>query len=394
MMKNKQSIYFYLILVFFLGAITPIFFWNMGNSYILLIRPLIWLFLLLIIYLFLPKRNKPFNFRKIDIREYALIAGLIYVIVYYMLGIAIGYAKSPYDRSFVGIVKNLWMIFGFIVPREIIRNYFIKGSFKKNQNLILILITLIMVLTDVSYANFASMSNSLGGLIEFFIKTFLPLLGLNIFLTYLSTKDNFISSLIYIAIIKIVSVITPVFPNNIFFLLVLIDYLVPLFTFIRIEDLFSRYHRIGFSLESNNHYRIVRLVFIFGLILVLTFTTRLLPIMPTVIMSNSMNPQIKRGDMVIIKRKTDENIKINDIIEYKLDNIYVIHRIINIYNSKEGNIYITKGDNNQTKDSKPVKIGQITGKVVMVVPSVGYPTIWIRDFLENARGIKIEEGVR
>lgn len=393
-MKNKKTTYLFLLLIFIVGSISPIFLWNVGNNYTYIYRPLIWLMLLGVLYLFIPKKIKPFSFRSRDVREITLIAGLVYILVYYLLGIAIGYAHSPYNRSFLGIIANSWAILGFLIPREIIRNYFIKLSTKKNKILLFVLVTITMTLTDVSYGSVAVSAQNFMGVIEYVVKTFLPLLVLNTFLTYLVSKDNHISSLIYILVIKLVSIITPVFPNNIFFLIVLIDFLVPFFTFIKIENAFNRYKNYGFNLENSTKVKIERFILIIVLIVLLTFTTRLLPYMPTVIVSNSMLPQIKRGDMVIIKRKEYDKIQINDIIEYKLDNVYVVHRIIKIKNTKDGISYITKGDNNRSPDAKPVKEEQITGKVVLNIPSIGYPTILIREFLEHGRGIIVEEGVR
>lgn len=107
-----------------------------------------------------------------------------------------------------------------------------------------------------------------------------------------------------------------------------------------------------------------------------------------------MKPYMEKGDIAIIEKIESSKVKINDIIEYKLDDIYVIHRVINIRNTSDGIIYITKGDNNKAKDSKPVKENQINGKVVGYIPKIGYPTIWFREFLEHARGVKIKEGDR
>lgn len=393
-MKNKTMIYYSLFFVFIFGAITPMLFWQYGNNYIYYIRPIIWVFILGIIYLFTFNRKKTFSFKTKDVREFTLISVLVYVIIYYSIGIVIGYTKSGFDRSILGLVKNSWWILSFFVPREIVRNYFVKNTNYKNRKIIYILITIIMIFSDVSYNNFSASIQSFSTFIEYFIKTFMPLAALNIFLTYLAVKDGYVSSLIYILIIKLVSIITPIFPNNIFFILVIIDYLTPLFAYINIEKIFSKYKRLGLPLFDDTKVKIKRLLLVLLLIVLLCFSTRLLPFMPTVIVSNSMYPNIRRGDMVIIIKKNYNSVKINDIIEYKKNNIYVVHRIINVKNTNKGLVYTTKGDNNLKKDSDPVYEDQITGKVIFNIPKVGYPTIIFREFLEQFRGIKVEEGVR
>lgn len=77
-----------------------------------------------------------------------------------------------------------------------------------------------------------------------------------------------------------------------------------------------------------------------------------------VVLTGSMEPTIKSGEMIIIKEQTDYNV--DDIVTYKEDrNFFVTHRIINKYENK----YETKGDNNNLID-KPIDKDQIEGKVI------------------------------
>ncbi len=80
------------------------------------------------------------------------------------------------------------------------------------------------------------------------------------------------------------------------------------------------------------------------------------------VMSNSMNPAIEKGNRIIIKKQKDY--VIGDIITYiNEDGNLITHRIIEKY----GNEFITKGDNNNTKDNGQIKIEQIIGKVIFVL---------------------------
>lgn len=389
-MKRNLNVYILLFITFILGSYGQLLFWSLGTTYSYVIKPILWLILLTIVYLFYPKRNASFNFRRKAIIEYSLIAALTFVVFYYSLGLIVGFQHSAYDRSVTGIIKNIWMIFAFLIPREIIRDIFIKGTYKKNRKLIFILLTIIMSLTEIGYSNYLNSTSSIAGLIEVSIKTFLPSLGVNTFLTYLCYKEGYTSSLVYLLVIKLISIVIPIFPNEIFFLNIILEFLIPAFTYVKIEDFFERYRITTFEKDTSIISKICLVGF---MVILLMYTTRLLPLMPTVILSNSMYPQIERGDMIISKKEYKE-IKINDIIEYKQGNIYVIHRVVNILNTNNGKLYITKGDNNKYKDSLYVREEQITGVIVATIPKIGYPTIWMREFLESARGIEIEEGVR
>lgn len=77
--------------------------------------------------------------------------------------------------------------------------------------------------------------------------------------------------------------------------------------------------------------------------------------------SGSMEPSISVGDILIIKECG--NYEVNDVVTYNVDNDYLVtHRIIE---KKEDNNFVTKGDNNNTKDNDKVTKENIEGKVIL-----------------------------
>jgi len=95
---------------------------------------------------------------------------------------------------------------------------------------------------------------------------------------------------------------------------------------------------------------------------------------PFIVMTGSMEPNLKIGDMVIIKKISSQNeIQVGDIITYSLENgkDTVTHRVINIV-KEDGNIfYQTKGDNNNSPDSNLVSFDKILGKKIYQIGEVG-----------------------
>lgn len=61
--------------------------------------------------------------------------------------------------------------------------------------------------------------------------------------------------------------------------------------------------------------------------------------------TDSMEPTIESGDTVLIKKCDFDDVKIGDIIVYKNDNKYIIHRVVRF--DDDGSI-VTKGDNDYT----------------------------------------------
>ena len=86
--------------------------------------------------------------------------------------------------------------------------------------------------------------------------------------------------------------------------------------------------------------------------------------------TGSMSPTMETGDIVIIK--IGDEIKENDIITYKKENVLITHRVVSI----DGETVTTKGDYNNTED-EPIQKDNITGKVVFIINEV---EIWKKVF--------------
>ena len=87
--------------------------------------------------------------------------------------------------------------------------------------------------------------------------------------------------------------------------------------------------------------------------------------------TGSMEPAIPVGSVVVIKPADPETLKVGDIICFKTEAEYpttVTHRIIGI--TSQG--FITKGDANEDPDQWIVKKENVIGKVIAVIPLLGY----------------------
>lgn len=116
------------------------------------------------------------------------------------------------------------------------------------------------------------------------------------------------------------------------------------------------------------------LILIFSVLLVIIiiyiqFFSREMSIKPfgievLIVKSNSMSPKFNKNDIIIIQEQKEY--KVGDIVTYKADDGNIVtHRIIEI----DENGFITKGDNNNTKDENPICINQIKGKVIYILNS-------------------------
>lgn len=89
-----------------------------------------------------------------------------------------------------------------------------------------------------------------------------------------------------------------------------------------------------------------------------------------VVQSGSMEPAIMTGDIIISQRAGVY--ELNDVITFHNSSGDIItHRIIAVDQSA-GNKYSTKGDANRTGDDDFISDDQIIGKVILVIPRLGY----------------------
>lgn len=107
-----------------------------------------------------------------------------------------------------------------------------------------------------------------------------------------------------------------------------------------------------------------------------------------IIITPSMVPTIKVKDAVLVKRVSDNELTIGDIITFKsTDDRYrgliITHRIVGTQTITSGNlVYRTKGDNNRIEDSAVVDLKNVYGKVILKFPKLGY----LKDFINKPVG--------
>lgn len=90
------------------------------------------------------------------------------------------------------------------------------------------------------------------------------------------------------------------------------------------------------------------------------------------ITTNSMEPNINKGDIILIKKpKKEEKIKIGDVISFKNDGQIITHRIVDISDTNGVKRYITKGDNNNVPDLQKISFEQIEGVEILRIPYLG-----------------------
>ncbi|GAA5818344.1 MAG: signal peptidase I [Methanobrevibacter sp. CfCl-M3] len=126
----------------------------------------------------------------------------------------------------------------------------------------------------------------------------------------------------------------------------------------------------------------------------------------SVVVSESMEPVLYKGDIVGIEKadflgihEFDPNdVKVGDVVVY--NSVWfpdpIIHRVINITEVNGTKLFTIKGDHNPVQDPFPVKPEQIVSRLIsidghpFIIPKIGYITIYLKGFLYQLLGINTE----
>ena len=319
---------------------------------------------------------------KLDKAKIVLILTIAYLIIYTLTGLKVGYQRTPYSLKPIEILKNLCTIFAFWILLEYARTLLIKHS---KSWVSFSIITLILFLAKVKYRNFTQ-EIPLEDLLEYLLGDFLSSFIESILLSYLSKNGGLILNFAYSIPISLSIILFPVFPNLNWFILASIKYVLYLliFLFVKYEDtmLIKKSRK---QIKRENPTKAIPAII--AILLVVVFVAGFLPYKPVAVVSNSMSPYFNRGDICIIKKVLEyeqiRNLKEGDIIEYQYNNIFILHRIIDIKQTSKGYQFITKGDNNKEQDILPVYEEQIVGIVKYVIPYLGYPSVWFSQWIIN-----------
>lgn len=315
-----------------------------------------------------------------DIILNILIYCFLYYIVIYLLGIIIGFLRSRYNLTPIGIIRNVFPIILTIIISEFLRYEILSKS--RNNKVLLIIACLLFVTIDTKLISYAYDLTTNLGLIKLCYMSVLPILSKNIFLTYLCYKFGYIPTIIYRIIMEIPTYLLPIIPNINDYFKTIIDLLLPAFILWRTYKEFSKNKQTKNIRQSHLVSRITTLVLLTILIVTISLTSGVFKYYALAIGSNSMHPKINKGDVVIVEKIDQEHVntlKIGEVLVYKYNDMVIVHRIIKIQEIDGKYYFRTKGDNNDTEDGWTISQVSVVGRAIGRVPYIGIPTVWLSE---------------
>ncbi len=368
-----ETILIFVILILYY-VLSQIFFIKMGSIYSIVINPLFWILLCVSLKLYIKKTYAIAKLKK-EIIDYTLIAVLGYIIVYLISGLFVSFGKNPNSTTLKGLIINFWATGSVILTREYIRYLIINNTYEKQKKKVGIVLIIIMTLLEVKTLNITDMN--IYYIFKQVASVLLPVLAKNILFTYLAYCKNYIAAICYDLLIYLVLWLSPILPNMTWLMIAIIDIATPivLLLYIRYIKTKKEYFKSKEGASGSEPKAVIVLVII--VILAIWFALGIFPIKPIAIATGSMSPQINIGDVAIIKKCAPNDVKVGDIIEYRMPDFTIVHRVVEIIQENGEFYFRTKGDNNDNNDKSLVTEEQLIGKCLFKIRYLGYPAIWI-----------------
>jgi len=324
------------------------------------------------------KRRIP-SIYKNDVLLIVSVISALYLVLIYVLGIRFGFVRSPAPFNTENFFKYIVPIFLIIISSEIIRVVTLAYDSALCSALCYLALTLGEVLIH----------STLKGIYSF--NTFMDFLGIYLFpaiisgLTYhfLARRYGMLPNTVYRLATTLYFYLIPTVPGIPDSINAIVRLLVPLFIFWFISALFDKKRK-----------RALKRAGVFGhvatgavLALMISFVMLIscqFRFGAVVIATESMTGEINRGDAIVYDTAEAREVTVGQVIVFNKDGNKIVHRVEDIEIINNQTRYYTKGDANDERDPGYITSSSIEGVVILKVPAVGYPTLWLRELISNA----------
>ena len=323
------------------------------------------------------------------------IIGALQIAVLIFAGIFTAFGRSPYAFTPLAILVNTAYFSSALIALELTRAYLIKSCPKKRIFTGIALAALFYTLISFTPARFLSL-NTPAKTTKFIGSSLLPIFAQSLYATYLALLGGPTASIAYMGTLEAFEWLSPILPNPPWTMKALIDTLVPVVGFLAVNwavspltlirvGVIGRREAVGRQLKSKPPLGWMTIALI--AVILIWSSTGLLGFQPSIIASGSMRPTLEVGDIAVTVPTPTEKIRVGDIIQYwrSGDKAPTIHRVIEI-NRVGGTIYIvTKGDANTAPDEPIMALPtQKVGRVILVIPKIGWISIHLKTAIANA----------
>ena len=302
--------------------------------------------------------------------------------VMYGLGIIVWFLKNGYSMALFNLFDNMFSPIVIIIAIELFRYVFISAN--KDKKISIILVTTLLIIFEIAISIRTLSLDDLALLFNQTATIILPVIFKNILLSYMTYHVGYKVPIIYRLVMDTYIFIVPIIPNLGDYvnsmILISLPILIYISSFTMIDDRITRPEPI-FNKSNFTAWDIPVTIILVTLIALIS---GFFPLYMIGIGSQSMDPTIHKGDAVILKKVTEKTeLKKGDIVAYSNGKLIIVHRIVEVKKDGKNLTYITKGDNNNGNDPRPVSRSQVKGTVKFKIPVIAWPTVWLTELFNS-----------
>ena len=335
------------------------------------------LFLIGITYFVFGFEKDRHRYQKDIILELTILM-ISFFLLYYLVGIFIGFAKTSNYFNISSLKNIIIPIIFYHVEKEFLRYQLLrKTSLSKALTALIILLFILMdSVIPVS-------SHSFGFTREIFLVfalNIMPSITENIFCTFLSKNFGYLPSIFYLLVMQLSQYFLPIIPNPNEYLYSIIFFLYPLVMMRLVKNYLkiSKTENTSLDYSKGKYYFLGYGFAIIILTILVYFVSGYFRYYTIAIASGSMEKTIFKGDVVVIDKEY-QTIDKNDILAYQYENKVVVHRVYKMIDTGSEKFIYTKGDANSNFDQYKVTEDMIMGVVKAKIPLIGYPTVLLNE---------------
>ncbi len=307
----------------------------------------------------------------------ALLVGSLQVALFVFAGLALGFGASPYSHYPLALIGNLFFMGTMLVGMEIGRAYLVVLLKRGSPVLAVACVALLFACFSIPLGRYTAATDP-QSFFEFAGEALLPAISQNLLATFLALAGGPLASIAYRIVPELFEWLSPILPNLSWTVSAFVGTMAPAVGLLFVQrQLQWGYFPIGQPAsregQSGNSWILVAVV----TVSLLWFNTGLFGIRPNLVSGGSMAPALNPGDIVILRPVEPENIQVGDIIRVVLNDTPILHRVIEIRDGDGGRQFVTQGDANNVPD-QPAGEDQIDGRVVLVIPKIGWLAIGVR----------------
>ncbi len=303
---------------------------------------------------------------------------LTYFLIYYLLGILFGFAKTNYlfyiKNSFTYIIPIVLIV----IIKEFLRYMMLVKS--EGSKLLVVMTCVLFILIDITGAVYYNNFSSNYDTFMFFSLSLLPSISTNIVCTYVSVKVGYKPVIFYLLVMRLYPYLLPIVPNPNNYITAIISLIVPVIFGYRVYLSFLKQQDEDVTRDYNKRSFVPLIISSLIVTILIYFVSGYFHYYAVAIASGSMVPSIHKGDVVIVEKVDNvEDIKEGQVIAYESNKITIVHRVIDKIKVDDEWYFYTKGDANEDKDDIVVKKDMINGTVSLKIPWIGAPTVWFNE---------------